>query len=349
MTGGGDYGFSATNYKVSEISSFGCVSVKSVVKAGSGVVYWGSNGIYLIEKNNLGEFEVKNLTDGTIQKFYDEISFQEKELSQAVYDDFNKTIRWNYTNSYGFVQQSSVKELILDTKLGAFYYYNIASPTIISLRSVFATPQSKTTIEDSPVLVGSSTINSLTDLVVVPYERRSPSQSSIKYVAFETYGNNVLLCFAYYHNQEFKVWGSVIAFDGVDAKAYLLTGGIVAGDSSVNKQAPYISVHFYRTENGVDESFFPTNQSGCLMRSQWGWSNSPNSNKWGQLQQVYRYRTPYFVSSLTDPFDTGFEIITTKNKIRGVGKSVSIYFETEPGKDCKLVGWNININGNPIT
>ena len=129
----------------------------------------------------------------------------------------------------------------------------------------------------------------------------------------------------------------------------MLTGAITAGDSSVDKQVPYVTVHMYRTENSVDSNLVPLNPSSCLLRSQWEWSNSPNSNKWSPFQQVYRYRRGYSVNSPSDPYDTGFEMITTKNKLRGQGRAVSLYFETEEGKDCRIVGWNININGNATT
>jgi hypothetical protein len=45
--------------------------------------------------------------------------------------------------------------------------------------------------------------------------------------------------------------------------------------------------------------------------------------------------------------DNGFEIISSRNKIRGRGRAIALYMETEPGKDCHILGWNITLNGNP--
>ena len=45
VSGGSDYGFSATNYKVTELTTFGCAGRKSIVKTGGSVLYWGSNAI----------------------------------------------------------------------------------------------------------------------------------------------------------------------------------------------------------------------------------------------------------------------------------------------------------------
>jgi hypothetical protein len=178
--------------------------------------------------------------------------------------------------------------------------------------------------------------------VFVPFDTRSPSSSGVKYLVFLT-GEYLRVGFSYYWNQSFKDW------DLNDANAYLLTGAIVASDSSVDKWVPYVTVHSYRTEEGVDSNFQPLNQSSCFLRAQWEWANTIASKKWGQSQQVYRYRRAFIPSSVVDPYDTGFELITTKNKLRGVGRAVSLYFYTEAGKDCHIAGWNMSITGNGIT
>jgi hypothetical protein len=148
-----------------------------------------------------------------------------------------------------------------------------------------------------------------------------------------------------YNNTSFKDWEK---FDGSgqDAAAFLLTGSQIAGDSTIFKQIPYLTMHFRRTENGVTDAGVPANQSSCLIRSQWDFSNSINSRKWGSLFQAYRYTTPHFITDVN--YDTGFEVITTKNKLRGRGKSFALFMQTEPLKDCRILGWNIAVNGNAV-
>lgn len=346
ITGGNDYGFSATNYKAPNISSFGCVSEKSIVKVGDTVLFWGTNGIYSVGRNQTGDLVVKSITDETIQTFYANISPDEKDNAIGVYDDVSKTVRWIYFEFKGFGTQTTVKEIILDTRLGAFYPYVINNPSTGIIRSVFALPQSSVITNTDVVSVGSEKVYVNTDSVVIPFQIRSPSKTGVKYLMLYDDTNspgNIYFTFGYYTDQSFKDWGSI------DAEAYLLTGAITAGDSSVDKQVPYVTVHCYRTENGVDSNFNPIGQSSCLMRSHWGWANSLNSNKWGPEQQVYRYVRGYMASSTVDPYDNGFELITTKNKLRGQGKAIALHFKTETGKDCRIVGWNININGNSVT
>lgn len=346
ITGGSDYGFSATNYKVTHLSDAGCIAPLSVLKANDAVFYWSANGIRSISISQTGDIVDSSVSDSTIHTFYSDISLEEKTNCSGVYDDASKTVHWMYFSQTTLNEQSHIKELILDTTIPAYYSYKITNPPGCSIRSIFPTSTVQFgSLNSNVVLEDGSRVLSGIDTVVVEYKQRLPSKSSIKYLMVNsTYDYT----FGHYWNGSFKDWYSEDGV-GIDAEAYLLTGAITAGDSSVDKQVPYITVHMYRTENGVDSELNPLNTSSCLLHARWDWSNSPNSNKWGSPQQVYRYKRGYLASSVSDTYDTGFELITTKNKLRGQGKSVSLYFKTEPGKDCRIVGWNINLNGNSVT
>lgn len=124
---------------------------------------------------------------------------------------------------------------------------------------------------------------------------------------------------------------------------------MTADDTAIHKQVPYLIMHFKRTENGFEDdagNLIPINQSSCIVQSQWDWANTSNSNKWSSEFQAYRYRIHYVPTGVSDEYDTGFQLITTRNKIRGRGRAFSFYMKTEPGKDCRMVGWSISVNGN---
>lgn len=348
LTGGSDYGFSATNYKVSKISDFGCIAPDSVIKVGETVIYWGVDGIYQITTSNVGDLIVKSLTDSFIQTFYIGLSVDEKANALGVYDEVTKTARWIYYDKLQLGLESGTKELILDTRIGSFYKYLIKNQPNTFVRGMFTIPTFRFEESELNVMVGSDGVLSGSDNVVVPYQLRVPTKSSVKYLTFYGAGDLAYFTFSYYRNSKFRDWEGV-DFVGIDANAYLLTGAITAGDSSVDKQTPYITVHMYRTEKSVDDSLTPIGESGCLLRSQWEWSNSVNSNKWSPQYQVYRYPRGYMVGNSSDLYDNGFELISTKNKLRGRGRAVSLHFSTEPYKDCRILGWNLNINGNAIT
>lgn len=81
--------------------------------------------------------------------------------------------------------------------------------------------------------------------------------------------------------------------------------------------------------------------SSCFLTSKWDWTGTGSANRWSEPQQVYRLRQPFFPEDENTPFDYDYTVVETKNKIRGKGKSLSLRFESEPGKDFQLLGWSI--------
>lgn len=350
ISGGSDFGFSATNFKVDKISSFGGMSNSSVVEDAGRAFFWGEDGIYIISKDQFGSFQVQNITETTIQTFYESISNTSKEFAVGCYDAIGKKIRWLYKEGLSFSSTSVTKELVFDISLGAFYTNKIYnnSNNNIEVITLFSGTEFRINNQEENIVVNLDIVTVGVDNVIITSEDRQSGIQSTRYLAISTQAGFPVFSFSYYRDESFRDW-----LDGVgvasDAFAFLLTGEQTGGDSSLSKQIPYLTMHFFRTENGVDANFIPINQSGCFVRSQWDFAVNSNSNKFSPLWQAYRYRKAYIATSVSDPFDTGFEIITSKTKLRGRGKAFSLYMETEPQKDCKIVGWNLAINANSIT
>lgn len=347
VTGGSDYGFTATNYKVDKLSSVGCISGKSVVTEGSRVFFWSEDGIYGIAGEKLGGLAVTSMTERTIQSLYDEIPNEVKAKASGIYDSVAKKIRWIYKQDVLFSNTSVTKELIFDVGINAFYINRISRSVSnqVEVVGLFAAEalqrgsvQTDVTVLNDPVVASGDPVY-VTDIV-----RQSGIQAA-RYLVAVTSGGNSFFTIASYLNTKFKDWESIDGV-GVDAKAFVLTGVSTAGDSGIAKQVPYLMMHFHRTENGVNPDFTPANPSGCLVRSQWDWSTSVASKKWSALFQAYRQERAVYVEGLDDDFDNGFSVVTTKNKIRGRGKAFSFYMETEPLKDCRILGWRLSLNGN---
>jgi hypothetical protein len=51
-------------------------------------------------------------------------------------------------------------------------------------------------------------------------------------------------------------------------------------------------------------------------------------------------------ATIADQYDNGYETVVTKSKLRGKGKVMSLLIETEPKKDCKLLGWSMVVSTN---
>jgi hypothetical protein len=353
ITGGSEYGFGATNYRVDKISAAGGFSEKTLVEVNDSLYFWGDEGIFQVARNQFGDWEVKNISQATIQTIYDEIDLEDKRNSVGIYDQGGKKIRWLVGNTNDPAATTEVVELILDLVLGSFSKNRIYNLTANSPRVIgyTATPSSVTITEEKPVQVGGVQVQvggvdlNMTEVTGLP------QASAVKFITlYGTSGGNVTYTFSLYRDEDFRDWKTADG-EGVDALAFIMTGTTVAGDSSVFKQTPYLVMHFRKTEDGVkmeDGDLVPNNPSSCFLRSMWNWADSAKSGQWGNLFQAYRYRRPLFITGPTDLYDNGFETVVTKNKLRGRGRALSLYIETEPYKNCVILGWNLSITGNSL-
>lgn len=339
ISGGGGH-FTGTNYEVSKLSSFGSLAARSVVVEGDNLYYWAEDGINMVHRNEYGDLMVTNLTQTTIQSFYDLIHPDSKVKAVGEYNPFDRKVRWLYREG-GYSL-----ELIYDTALQAFYKNRIYNP-IGGGVEVFDIGRGEQLVGDFyavDVVVGGTQVVSQGKDVISKLADTEEGAPTNRYMTMVVHDGWCYLTFSLYRNYRFRDW---MSHDGIgaDAKAFMLTGAVTGGESSVFKQMPYLTMHFNKTEEGViDET--PNRQSSCLVRTQWDWANSPSSGKWQPLFQAYRYRRPYFVSGVDDPYNNGFDTVTSRNKIRGRGRAFSLYMETEPDKDCQIIGWVLDVNGN---
>lgn len=349
ITGGSGYGFKATDYVVTKVTEHGTVSPNSVVLLDNTLMYWSDDGIYHIAQNQYGDWAANNLTTGTIQSYFDDIPYQAKRRCFGSYDSYARKVKWLYNNYYP--APSDVKELVLDVGLSAFY-----PSTIKSINNGFPLPVALVRVPPYQVSTGLTQIvdssgNSIVSLngsdVSVNQEREDSSLSELYYVSLTGLSGGILqFTFSSYRDNDFLDWKSYDGV-GVDAPAYLLTGWSGMGDFQRMKQVPYLTVYSIKTETGFNGEYEPLNSSSIVVQSQWNWTNSAEAGKWGSEFQAYRHKRLWIPSSSADGFDDGESVITTKNKLRGRGRVLSLLFKTEPKKDFHLLGWSylIGING----
>ena len=108
-------------------------------------------------------------------------------------------------------------------------------------------------------------------------------------------------------------------------------------------------MHFKQTEREAvldgDGNTVADNPSGCFVQAQWDWANHSNSGKWGQTFQAYRLQRPYILEA-GQPINYGHEVVTTKSRLPGRGKALSLYIQSDGDKDFYLYGWSIRFTGD---
>ena len=332
--------FSPTSQRVNKISDKGCVSAQSVVAVDTTIFYWALDGIYSIGLSEEGGFSSNSLTSTTIQKVFDKIEDAEKRVASGKYAPFEERVTWLCNNRRAASDDATLLQLSLIN--GAWTRHVVkAGDKDRSLMEQVKTPRFVNKQAEELVHVGGVVVTHEGENVVVTRNKVESVPRTNKWASVEVVNGEMRMSFSTFQGQDFKDWGEV------DAKAYLVTGYINADDNHNVKRAPYANFHFMRTENGFEDDgegdLTPLNQSGCKIQTQWEWSNSEASGRWGRPFQGYRYKRLYMPDDVHDPFDTGFTTIVTRNKLRGKGRVLSLKLETEPEKDCKLLGWTMEM------
>ncbi len=228
------------------------------------------------------------------------------------------------------------------------YRYALRAVTTSNPRicGIYTTPEFSNTTEDvvlTDELGATVTDESDVNITVVETATRK-GLTKKKYVALNEGSTYWEYSFAELEDNDYIDWAA--SGNPVDAAAYMLTGYNIANDSMRYKQVPYASFHFNRTETGFNLDFSAENPSGCLVTPYWDFAEHTNSGKIGTQFQAYRLSRNYIPTDSTDAFNQGNVVISTKNKVRGRGRAISFKMETEPTKDCQLLGWSLVLTGN---
>lgn len=348
VLGGSEFGFTATANKVVKITEHGCSNTGSVVLVDGTVVYWGDDGIYQISPNDVGSLKETNLSNSTIQTLYESIPDLDKLYVQGHYDTYERKVRWLYGNRVG--DASDTVELVLDFNVSAFYKNLI--PGVATGRPNVVAP-----VEVPPFKIGSVThdvydgsvqVFHNSDAVQVTANRQINGLRESKYLTVVETLPTILYTFASYKDDTFVDWSTQDGV-GVDSPAFILTGYAGLGDYQRYKQVPYITFHFNKTEDGFftdgNGDIFPLHESSCKVQAQWEWANSIASGRWGREFQAYRHKRAYIPANDGDTYDNGFSTVVSKSKLRGKGKVISLLIQTEPLKDCQILGWSTITSG----
>jgi hypothetical protein len=311
----------------------------SVTVANDDIFFFSNSGIIRLVYNPANsQYTAVNITQDTINSLYKKIPNLSKTKARGLYVPRDQTIRF-LLNSATTTQVGSMNprfrgtELVYDLVLKAWYkavYNDSEDTTYINnddyyiIKTFLATPEKYVT-DTAPID---------SDLRYIVVERNTPSAEPLLFAKFST---------SSYYDFEGEV-------GQYDAPAFLQTGYINAGDSQRFKQTNYIIPSFVRTEDGFTDdgsgNLTPTNESSCIISAWWDYADDETHPKVNPSFEAYRYNRLYIPSGPADTFDYGQSVITTKNRLTGRGRALSLRFESSPGKDCQLLGWGMDLGVN---
>ena len=347
---GADASFSATNIRVTKITDTGVVSSKAAIHADDSIFYTASSGIYVVSYNSAtGLLSSQNISQTTIQTFYTDNMLPGVLTIKGKYDRLNKKVFWLFNNGDSLTRYYNI--LVLDVVLGAFSKYRIGTldgeaPFITDFQE---SSDTQNIIEEFNVITsnGDQVITSSSDIVIAEADRNIARTSIFNFLVFSTPIDDPTMYSmgsASFQDLDLIDWGSS------EYEAFMDTGYSLSNDLIRKKQSPIIQVAFNRTEgrfvdNGSGGVEFDR-PSSCLLTASWDWSDNAVSGKVGREQEVYRFRRAFLAGSIGEVFDDGLPIVTTRTKLRGKGRAISLRFRSPAGKDCQLLGWAILNAGN---
>lgn len=348
-------GFTATAFQVSKISAIGCSSPRSIVEVNGNVFYWSKSGIFILAQDaTTGRYSAENITIKTIQSYYNTFSSVAVDDAIGFYEEKENRVRWMFyhTCEVDGVLVEYDRELILDLTLEAFFPHSItplssSSPHITDyvkipnyyLSSVAA--GSNVYAGNDQVIVGSDAV-----IISASATNERATQRVPRFLFLTVVGTS--FTFSKYSNTGFVDWEIASGSTGMDYNSYIITGYEIFADTLRKKQIPYLVTLFNRSEDGFvlsGSDLVLKNQSSCKVQAQWNFADSIYSGKWGNVFQAYRLFREYTPFGIDDPFNYGESVIVTKNKLRGRGRSISLYIYSELGKDLQILGWSLLMEG----
>lgn len=345
ISGSNDLGFTPTTFTVSFITSAGAVGSKSVIETDDGFLYWSPQGIYALSLSD--GVQVRNISLTTIQTDYLGIPAASRASASGVYDRNQQRVLWMYqqdseTDGYN-------KILWLDMSLTAFYDY-VISETSTSPYIVGALPKSALSVESVSESITDSTDTVVTDstseTVTLNMSTSGSNTLGLKYITLIPSGATASLTFSEFSNTDFLDWYTQDT-TGIDAPAELEPGYYTLSDGSRDKQIQFIVLHFKRTEqnwvlSGDDYVFdYP---SSALVRIKFDFTTTSSAGQWTSQVQAYKLKR-LVTPSGAGPFDYSYEVISSKHRVRGHGKGITVNIQSEPGYDLRLLGYDVEFTG----
>lgn len=306
--------------------------------------FLSTGGVYLVSSSEReNESFVSNITDETIQKVVRGFNQDALGTARGVFSSEDRSIRWLISGDDTIEQDSGNSGNLKDVEL----VYNIALKSWTKNRYVkrkesgSITPLGLTNVVELPSKVATATDYPIGSRLRYIGISRTPDLAPTTDPTVAIMKPQEDTFFDYIKDSELD------GGKGYDYTAFIQTGFISGGDSQRRKQSMYIVPSFVRTEDGfteVDGDLIPNNESSCIISAWWDYVDDPSNAKRNPPFEAYRYNRYYQPEDASDPYSYGQSVLTTKNKLTGRGRALSLRFESTSGKDCQLLGWGMMLS-----
>jgi hypothetical protein len=308
--------FTADNYQLRRLADAECTSKFSICRGEGFCAFTGRKGIHLIMPDErTGILYAQNASAVKVQTEWNAIPQAKQERVKAEFDDANKQIWFLYSDDENDTYANEYdRALVFDVRLQAW----------------------------SKMVFPSAATGYVMGLYPIKGADASEQFKKMKFFVQTTTGTVLSICDM--SHDDFT------DFDGNEQIPYLIMSYDNVGDWTRNRQAPKIHTYMKKTETGFDAvTLAPVNESSLTMQARWDWTDHTNAGKWSTAQEVYRHVRAYVPSDTSDPFNSGYPVVVTRNKVRGNGRSLHLKFTGAEGYDAHLLGYGVQYKvGNRV-
>jgi len=337
---GVDNVFRATEYAVQKVTSTGIQNARTFVDVEGIPVWWSKHGIHTVTVDSVsGNASDENLSIPTIQEFFDKIDGNAKDKCKGTYDSINKRVLWFYPKNGESVDNKKNRVLTLDVALQAFYPWEVSdevADTDYILGAEYYSGFGSDILDVNVVTAtGDNVVTSTGDNVIIQrLSQIAQADSSIILMVYN--GTTDKMTMGLFKGTDFLDWNSA------DYTSFAEAGYDFMGDLILKKTSPYIQVYMRPTEEGytgtLQTGYDPIRESSLFVSAFWDFRRSSSSDP----QQAYRLKyVPVVDPTNLDLWDYPEEVVSTRLKLRGYGRSMRVRFESETGKDFVLLGYGV--------
>jgi hypothetical protein len=330
ISGGENNAFTATAYVRGAMQAYTTNAPQSFVTTEYGTFFWSDVGIVLLSYQE--GFAAQNITESTINTFYQKIPDEAKKNCVGIYNRAQKQIVWMYPGDVEKLDEVGKQKW--KRCLNRVLIYDILKNSWTPFEVPYLSDEAE---YDLPWIVGGVTLEvpfkvnniypiyaedaEIVDdegyriLVDDPIEKEEQTYKSAILLCVD-YNDNSRMTFGYFDNLNCLDWAAGDLYGpGVNYNSYLVSHPINLNSTAWNKTIPYLLTYFRRTEQGYTtegEKIYP---SACQGAIQWDWNNSGKAGKWDAQQELYRYDKHFdsytvvdddgnLVMTLVEDFDT---------------------------------------------
>lgn len=237
---GTETGATATDFTIDKIATVEFFSTHSVVDAGNAVIFWTDRGIVAIGVNDYGDLIANNLTEKTIDDYYETLPRSTIKHVKGAFVTDERRVYWTVPDGFdanGQYPSDSSLVLVLNMDTLGFYKWVITGGPKL-LAPIHKSSTTTVTVDD-PVTEFDGTVitDSLDDPLTV---KRSYSRAERSSVAFLAAVSDTETYVVAPTNQSFLDWFNINTVEAVDAAGFVDFAYLYPQSMVGTIQSPYI-------------------------------------------------------------------------------------------------------------